>query len=304
MEKIGACLGAGWQLPWIISHATVPIAEHVDNDIYRVYFSSRDVNNRSQTGYFEIDINQPKKILAICEEPVLRYGALGTFDDSGAMGSWLTSVDDKKYLYYIGWNLCVTVPFRNAIGLAISSDNGRTFVKYSQGPLLDRNYLDQYFLASSCVLRGQDIWRMRYLSCVGWQVEHGKPKHRYHIRYAESVDGVNWIRDGRVCIDFKSDAEYAISRPSVLYEDGIYKMWYSYRGSHYRIGYAESVDGLTWQRKDDEVGIDVSPSGWDSHMIEYPFVFTHKSTHYMLYNGNDYGRTGIGLAVASAHESA
>ena len=94
-----------------------------------------------------------------------------------------------------------------------------------------------------------------------------------------------------------SSEEYAISRPSVLKEDGLYKMWYSYRGQSYRIGYAESTDGLYWERKDEEAGIDASKSGWDSEMIEYPYVFDHKGERYMLYNGNGYGKTGIGLAV-------
>ena len=74
-------------------------------------------------------------------------------------------------------------------------------------------------------------------------------------------------------------------------------MWYSYRGVAYRIGYAESENGIQWKRKDDLAGIDVSPDGWDSEMIEYPFIFDHKGSRYMIYNGNGYGKTGFGLAV-------
>jgi len=80
-------------------------------------------------------------------------------------------------------------------------------------------------------------------------------------------------------------------------DDGLYKMWYSHRGQSYRIGYAESANGIEWERKDAHSGIDVSESGWDSEMIEYPYVFENEGTHYMLYNGDGYGRTGIGLAV-------
>jgi predicted GH43/DUF377 family glycosyl hydrolase len=162
---------------------------------------------------------------------------------------------------------------------------------------LDRNDCDPYFVASSCILVENGFWRMWYLSCVGWGLEDGKPKHRYHIKYAESFDGVDWRRDGVVCIDFGSEAEYAISRPCVLKEGGVYRMWYSYRGESYRIGYAESEDGIHWTRKDDLVGLDVSESGWDSEMIEYPYVFDHNGERYMLYNGNGYGKTGIGLAI-------
>jgi len=76
-------------------------------------------------------------------------------------------------------------------------------------------------------------------------------------------------------------------------------MWFSYRsgdGSKYRIGYAYSIDGITWDRKKYS-GIDVSKRGWDSEMICYPFVFEHKGEIYMLYNGNNYGKTGFGLAL-------
>lgn len=108
---------------------------------------------------------------------------------------------------------------------------------------------------------------------------------------------MNWRRDGIVAIDFADDNEYAISRPSVIRDGDNWKMWYSFRGQSYRIGYAESKNGRQWSRLDHTVGIDVSKTGWDSEMIEYPFVFDHKDQRYMLYNGNGYGSTGFGLAV-------
>ena len=76
-------------------------------------------------------------------------------------------------------------------------------------------------------------------------------------------------------------------------------MWYSYRdgtGKKYRIGYSHSIDGIIWENKLDSVGIDVSNNGWDSEMICYPFVFDHKNSRYMLYNGNSHGKDGFGLA--------
>jgi hypothetical protein len=83
-------------------------------------------------------------------------------------------------------------------------------------------------------------------------------------------------------------------------------MWYTRRGaadyredpaSAYRIGYAESPDGVRWTRMDERAGIDVSENGWDSVMIAYPFVYQHRGVKYMLYNGNGFGQTGIGYAV-------
>lgn len=277
------------------SHAAVPIGENVGGNLFKVYFSSRDAQNRSYTGYIVIDLERPEEIIEISDKPVLIPGQLGEFDDSGAMATWLANFQGQKYLYYIGWNLGVTVPFRNSIGLAVNSQDGE-FVRYANGPLVDRNMHEPHFCASCCVLPGEDCWRMWYLSCTEWQIRNGKPEHRYHIKYAESRDGIDWERHGLVAIDYADDQELAISRPCVIRDQNKWRMWYSCRGKSYRIGYAESEDGRQWQRLDALAGIDVSLSGWDSEMIEYPFVFDHNGQRYMLYNGNGYGKTGFGLA--------
>src|SRR5258708_3960118 len=125
-------------------------------------------------------------------------------------------------------------------------------------------------------------------------------------RSLEEYDWVGHRRTGpkriskifpRSLIGLNSKEEYALSKPFVLKEKGVYKMWYSHRGKNYRLGYAESADGLQWQRMDERVGIDVSVSGWDSEMIEYACLFDVNGERYMLYNGNGYGKTGFGLAV-------
>jgi hypothetical protein len=295
-QKLGLLFCPSGEQDWLHSHAAVPIAEHVSGDIFKIYFSSRNKRNESFTGCLFVDINRPHQILELTATPILQPGSLGGFDDSGAMATWLANHNGKRFLYYIGWNLGVTVPFRNSIGLAIS-DNGQPFTRYASGPILDRTVTEPHFVASCCVIPGDDKWRMWYLSCTGWKIRSGIPEHRYHIKYAESIDGVFWKREGNIAIDYLDEAEYAISRPSVIRDEDCWRMWYSYRGASYRIGYAESNDGRQWKRLDADCGIGVSNSGWDSEMIEYPFVFDHDRTRYMLYNGNGYGKSGFGLAV-------
>lgn len=285
---------------WAVSHASVPFALRLDIHRWRVYFSSRDRENRSHITFFEFDPRRPNRLLHIGKRPVLSPGGLGTFDDHGAMGSWLVQDGDRLRLYYQGWNLGVTVPFRNAIGLAESRDGGESFTRVSVGPVLDRNVHDPFFTAAPCVLVENGKWRLWYASCISWESRPEGPLHRYLTKYAESDDGTEWRRRGLVCIDFKVSDEIALTRPCVLRRDGRYQMWYSRRGASYRIGYAESEDGLSWRRLDEEVGIDVSVSGWDSEMISYAFVFDAEGQRYMLYNGNGYGATGIGLAVLEA----
>jgi hypothetical protein len=86
-------------------------------------------------------------------------------------------------------------------------------------------------------------------------------------------------------------------------------MWYCYRdrigyrtdpSRSYRIGYAESGDGVSWVRKDEEAGIGLSEEGWDSKMVEYPSVYEFRGTRHLLYNGNGFGESGIGHAVLEA----
>ncbi len=285
---------------WMFTHAQNPFPESLGQDFYKIYFASRDDKGMSRTGFVVINIKCPKKILEISQKPILDLGDLGCFDDCGVMSSCLLNVGNKKYLYYSGWKQEVLTPFSFFIGLAISEDAGKTFSRYSKAPVFGRTKEDPYLTAMPWVIIENDIWRMWYVSCTGWEIVSGsnKPKHYYHIRYAESQDGFNWKSEGTVCVDFRKD-EYAIARPVVYREDSLYKMWYCHRGGidTYRAGYAESKDGISWTRKDDQVGIDVSPSSWDSDMICYPCVFGHQGEKYMLYNGNGYGKTGFGLAI-------
>lgn len=301
-KKLGRIFEPKGQFDWLQTHASVPFAMHLGGDIYRIYFNSRNKENKSQPGYVEINIEN-REILYISPKPVLELGKPGLFDDSGVWCSWIVEHDGLLYMYYSGWMRGVTVPYYSAIGLAISEDGGQTFRRYSRAPIMDRNEIDPYSIGSPCVLIEDNIWRMWYWSAVDFRIENGKPMYYYHIKYAESEDGIHWIRKGIVCIDFNYPKETRICRPCVIKEDGIYKMWYCYAIGHsgYRIGYAESEDGVHWIRKDDKSGIDVSKSGWDSEMICYPFVFEHKGKKYMLYNGNEYGKTGFGLAVLEVY---
>ncbi len=281
---------------WSRTHAALPVADHIDNDLYRIYFTTRDSKNRSSIGFVEIDINEPTKILKMSNEPVLSPGELGGFDDSGTLTSSLVNYEGKKYLYYIGWNLGVTVPHRWAIGLAISNDGGETFQRYGRGPIMDRDVVDPLFLASPSVLYENNSWKMWYISGTKWSEQNGELIAPYNMKYAESNDGIVWKRSGIICIDLQKN-ESRIARGILLKENNLYKMWYSFVTDRYRMGYAESQDGKKWQRKDSEVNLDISNSGWDSESVEYPFVFEHKGKKYMLYNGNNYGETGFGCAV-------
>jgi hypothetical protein len=305
--KRGLVFRATGRWPWSQSHSQLPTVDRVDSDTLRIYFGTRDSENRTVVSYVEASADDPSRVTYIHDKPVLGLGKLGAFDDSGAMPSWVIDCNGLKYLYYIGWNRGHTVPYRNSIGVAVSCNGRVSFTRLFEGPVMDRTRTEPHFCAAPCVLVENGVWRMWYLSCVKWELRNGRPEPHYHIKYAESADGIDWRREGTVAIDFKTPQEGGIVRASVLREGGVYKMWYSYRGwknyrtdwdQSYRIGYAESGDGIGWKRLDHLAGIDVSESGWDSEMIAYPYVYRHGGQLYMLYNGNEFGRSGFGYAIA------
>jgi hypothetical protein len=135
---------------------------------------------------------------------------------------------------------------------------------------------------------------MYYVSGAAW-VHKDAP--RYNIKLATSDDGKTWQRDGHICIDFQDASENALARPYVVRDDDGWKMWFSHKGDAYQLGYAESEDGIVWSRHEDGAGLDPTPESWDSDMVEYAAVIRHKGHRFMLYNGNNYGYDGIGLAV-------
>jgi predicted GH43/DUF377 family glycosyl hydrolase len=277
------------------THAANPIAEHIADDLFRIYFSARDAENRSFISFVEIDLNNPARVLKVAEEPVLSPGELAMFDDSGCSIGCILRVGEKRFLYYMGWHLTVRVPWQNALGLAISQRPGSPFERYSTFPVVPLNEADPYTISYPWVLHEDGKFRMWYGSNVAWGSR--KEDMRHLIKYAESQDGIHWDRRNITAIDFGFADEYAICKPCVLKSNEGYEMWFCSRGDKYRIRYARSVDGIVWQRHDEEVGIDVSADGWDSDMIEYPCIFEHKGTRYMLYAGNGYGAAGMGLAV-------
>jgi hypothetical protein len=303
-EKKGLIYNVKGDFEWNKSHAQVPVVD-ILSDRIRIYYATRNSVGESNISFIEVEKENPSKIIFENKKPLFNFGNLGAFDDSGIMPSSIINVGSKKYLYYVGWTTRQTVPYQNSIGLATSEDGGSTFDKISEGPIISVNHVEPYFSGTSYVLLDNGLFKMWYLSCIKWEIFEGKPEPIYNIKYAESSNGINWIQTGKVAIQLNKD-EGGLVSASVIKQDGIYKMWFGkrkksdYRNnieSTYRIGYAESIDGVTWVRKDNYSGIDISNNGWDSEMISYPYVFKNNNELMMLYNGNGFGKTGFGYAI-------
>ena len=227
----------------------------------RIYFSTRDEKNWSSVGFIEIDINRPGRILRVADQPVLAPGDLAMFDDSGTSIGCIVKAGDKRYLYYMGWHLTVSVPWQNAIGLAISEEPNGPFVRHSRFPTISLDETDPYTISYPWVSVENGKFRMWYGSNIAWGPV--KEDMRHLIKYAELDDGIHWARHNQIAINFSGPEEYAICKPCVVKDQDCYRMWFCARGKAYRIYYAESDDGISWRRHA-EPDLSVSPTGWDS----------------------------------------
>lgn len=296
-EKQGLIFDPETDLPKSWTHASNPVGIPLNDQVCRFYFSSRDAKNRSHIFYSDIQLFPHIKVLSVSSEPVLSPGDLGLFDDSGVSLACIFQDGSDTLMYYLGWNLGVTVPWRNSIGLAKLEKSSGKFKKVSLAPVLDRNHVDPYSVSYPFVMKEGSRWRMWYGSNLRWGPEQKDMDHI--IKYAESADGIHWNPIGEISIGIEAPNEYAFSRPFVRRKGSGYEMWYSFRGEAYRIGYAVSNDGIKFKRQDSESGISVSENGWDNEAISYPHIFAMGGQTFMVYNGNKFGKTGFGLATLS-----
>jgi predicted GH43/DUF377 family glycosyl hydrolase len=283
----------------------------VMQDRVRVYFSTRERDSvgkyLSHVAYVDFD-RKLQNILGISDHTVIELGKLGCFDEHGIFPVNVIWVEDKVYAYTTGWNRKVSVSADAAIGLAISHDDGRTFQKFGTGPVLSASLHEPFLVGDAFVAQYEGLYHMWYIYGTSWKKysETDPPDRVYKIAHATSADGINWRKEGRQIIADKLNADECQALPTVFYLDGAYHMYFCYRQAHgfrqqsnnaYRLGYARSCDLINWERDDSLAGIDVSEDGWDSQMQCYPHTFLLDGKIYMLYNGNEFGRHGFGLAL-------
>ena len=304
-QKIGFFEVPQGKFKWMCSHAQLPTPLVLSENEVRVFFASRNDKQRSHIAFVDLHFSRDGldfEVTDLSLKPVLKPGPVGHFDEHGVFPSCVIEDAGKYYMYYIGWNQGVEAPlFYASIGLAVSGD-GLSFIPVSNAPMLARSDFDPCLVTSPHVYREGKLWRMSYVSGVGWsRNETGYLQSNYHIKLAEGTSPTEWKREGKVAIDFK-EGETNIARPSVIgnIQSG-YRMWYSYVLSSvgkYRIGYAESKDGDNWCRKDELAGIGLDEQQCQE-MICYPATFYLCGRLYMLFNGDGFGKRGFGVAVLS-----
>jgi len=283
---------------WAKKYAFPPTPHVLNDEVIRVYVAFCDEHTVGRIGYVDILADDPLRVLRVSDEPVLDIGQPGAFDENGVLPTSIVKVEDKLYLYYVGYQLGMKVRYFQFEGLAVSEDGGASFHRHLRVPVTDRSDAEMLNRTSAFVRLRDSQFEMWYVGGSEWTTVNGKALPVYNIRYLTSADGVNWGTQGKVCIDYANDDEHAFGKPFIFEDGGLQRMFYSVRtrSKGYRLGYAESLDGLNWTRKDSEIGIDVSDTGWDSQMVAYSSLVRHKDKIYLFYNGNNLGESGFGYA--------
>lgn len=284
---------------WEIDTFMTPHAMKIEDGVIRIWGGVRDREGVSRIKYIDVDEHNPSKVLEISQNPVLDIGREGCFDDNGVILGDIIEVGDLLYLYYVGFQHVQKVKFYAFSGLAISSNKGKTFERYSEVPILDRGPRGRFGRCIHTVLHEEDVFKCYYAVINDWKVINNIVYPVYNIWYKTSKDGINFDNeDDCLCIDVQG-SEYRIGRPKVYKTPNGYEMYYTRDlvSKEYIIGYATSKDGIEWMREDIKAGLTKSNLGWDSEMACYPVKLETSQAKYLFYNGNGMGKTGIGYAV-------
>ncbi|PML92248.1 hypothetical protein [Vibrio breoganii] len=281
------------------SHSALQPTPIVLKDRVRVFIGSRDDSGTSRIGYVDLSIEDPTKVIGYSNKPVLDIGSDGCFDESGVVPSALVKHEKKLYMYYAGYQLGSKVRFSVLGGLAISEDNGESFIRAKKTPVFERTDTETIFRVPHSVIYSNDTWKAWYGGGSHFISGENKTLPVYDIRYTESNDPMSFSGTGTTLLTTNKD-EYRLGRPYFYKRsDSEYYLFYGFstEANPYNLGFAFSTDAIHWQRRDTEFKLNRTNHDWDNEMTAYPSVFNIKDKVYMLYNGNEYGKYGFGIAV-------
>lgn len=300
-KKLGIVWKPDGSNAWAKTHAAAPTPFRLNDDVIRVFVTCLDDKGRGRPSYVDVAASCPTRVLGVLPRPSLDIGKSGTFDDNGLMAiSIVRAESGDLFMYYAGFELCTQIRYRIFTGLAVSRDRGATFKRHGRAAILDRSDDELFFRCGPFAMLDSGMFKLWYVAGSEWTDIGGRPMPVYDLRYQESKDGIHWAPKGQLSMALTGKDEHGFGRPWVVKRGpNDYQLFYSIRRrslAAYRLGYAESRDGINWIRKDEEMGLDVTPGGFDSDAIMYSGVISVGDKTYCFYNGNNFGEQGFGVA--------
>jgi len=277
--------------PWMRNSTTI-----------RLFGGIRDDRGVSRIGWIDVNSADPTQIKATSCRPVLDLGAPGMFDDNGLiLGDVLEVSQHELRLYYVGFQLVEKAKFLAFSGVAISQDRGDAFKRHQSTPILDRcpqgNFIGALHSIAKLPSGDYRAWISRGR---GWQELDGRKYPQYDCWTLTSADGLHFDNALAKQIIIPHREEYRIGRPRAnpladgtwelrATSDTLTKQYATFRFT--------SPDGINFTRTEDVELPRGTPGSWDGEMTCYPaYIRTPDGARFLFYNGNDMGRTGVGVA--------
>jgi hypothetical protein len=281
----------------------------------RVYFSSRrKIRNGnlpiSEVLFVDFEL-EFKSIIEYSREEILSKPILGAFDEHGIFPFHPYRNSKQEFYGYIsGWSRRISVPVETSIGISQSFDQGKTFQRIGPGPVLSASSSEPYLVGDPFVIEDNGVLHMFYIAGTAWKsfANENGPQRVYKIKKASSRDGIVWTKENVNLINDLIGPDECQALPTVVKLKDQFVMAFCFRSAFgfrtepdlgYKLDFAVSNDLIHWERNSGFVSLSQHPSGWDSDMKCYPNLSISDKEIFLLYNGNDFGKNGFGLAIGS-----
>ena len=277
-----------------ITYTSNPVVIQMQNSIFRIYFNSRDSQNRSNVWSVDFDFESLKVIqnslrvqieIGINTPKYCRAGI--------SLGSDF-SLDNQRYIGFMGWYLPDRAHWMGEIG-RLEIDEAYNLELIDGSPWIGISKEDPISLSYPAIHQtadGLDVW---YGSTHTWDAGNGEMLHLLERRRVTHEFGTEKIAG---ILPFELGIAQAFSRPAILNTDWGTLFSYSVRGNtdKYRIAFRSLNATYKSIQFGEPVSFLPSTEEWESEMVEYPYLVTYKGEVYMFYNGNRFGKSGVGLA--------
>lgn len=305
-RRHGLCIPLKSNHSWWASHAQAPAVLPLGPHVWRIYFNARNSENRLFPVAFDVDPEDSMRVIAEHLAPLLPNGPVGRYDHTGVVASCAIRVGEQIRLYTTGVHIRADVRFETQIGLA-HSDDGLAFSPTFAGPVRSTGAFDPYFVSSPCVRACAEGFRMWYVSGTSWQIEGDSLEPEYDIRTCVSADGLFWETNSSLAVSASALGASGLARPWVTETPAGGRLWSSARGAAFRNAGKEAYRMFSQPLSPQGIALgDIelvefenppASTDFDSWMQCYPCVVQHGDTEVMFYNGNDFGRDGVGWAT-------